>query len=269
MNIINPLDCDELRSAYQSAQPFPHMVIDNFLDPRVAAAASQSFFTFEEARSKGFEFSAVNENLKIQIVDPDRFPAPIASIAGAVSAKPFIDQLSVITGIENLVWDPTYAGGGMHQTARSGWLDVHVDFNFNEALQLHRRLNILLYLNAEWQESWGGILELWDETVSTCVQRVIPAFNRCVVFTTSEKSFHGVTPVTCPEGTQRCSFAAYYYTREAPPNWDGTKHSTIFKARPDEYLKRNVLMPAEAAGRAVRERIHSTKQTVKRLLGRE
>lgn len=269
MSIINTLDRDSLRRSYQQARPFPHMVLDNFLTPDAAQAAAGSFFSFDEARARGFEFKAVNENLKIQIVDPKKFPPAIAQLADALSSPEFMRDLSYITGIDNLIWDPTYAGGGMHQTAQSGWLDVHVDFNYNEPLQLHRRLNILVYLNPEWDESWGGMLELWDPEVQHCEQRVVPAFNRCAVFTTSEISFHGVTAVTCPDGKQRCSFAAYYYTREAPAGWDGTKHSTIFKARPDEYLKKHVLMPAEAAKRAAGRGIGALKHGIKKLVGRD
>ena len=79
-----------------------------------------------------------------------------------------------------------------------------------------------------------------------------PIFNRCIVFETSEISFHGVTPVTCPDTVCRKSFAAYYYTKEAPPHWDGAVHSTNFRARPDEVLKGNVLMPLERAGQRLR-----------------
>jgi 2OG-Fe(II) oxygenase superfamily len=269
MSIIKPIDRDLLRKSYQAARPFPHMVIDDFLVPDAAAVMAGSFFSFEEARARGFEFKAVNENLKIQIVDPKKFPPAIAQLADALSSPEFIGELSYITGIDNLLWDPTYSGGGMHQTAKSGWLDVHVDFNYNEPLQLHRRLNILVYLSPEWEESWGGALELWDAAVQHCEQRVVPLFNRCAIFTTSDISFHGVTAVTCPDGTQRCSFAAYYYTREAPAGWDGTKHSTIFKARPDEYLKKHLLMPAEVAKRAAGRGVGALKDGIKRLVGRE
>jgi Rps23 Pro-64 3,4-dihydroxylase Tpa1-like proline 4-hydroxylase len=269
VSYINPLDTAALRAAYQSAAPFPHMVIDDFLESHLAEQASQSFFSFDEARQKGIEFQAVNENLKIQIVNPKLFPPAVAKIAEALSSPTFMSDLSDVTGIPNLVWDDTYAGGGMHQTARSGWLDVHVDFNFNEALQMHRRLNILVYLNPTWDESWGGELELWDSQVKHCHHRVRPVFNRCAVFTTNDISFHGVSAVNCPPGVQRCSFAAYYYTREAPEGWDGQKHSTIFRARPDEYMKKHLLMPAETARRAASRSVGVLKGGLKKLIKRD
>jgi len=124
-----------------------------------------------------------------------------------------------------------------------GRLDVHVDFNLIRGRELHRRLNILVFLNRSWDDAWGGELELWDAAVRNRGRAIRPVFNRCAVFETSEISFHGVTKVTCPPGRTRNSFAAYYYTREAPEGWDGRRHSTVFRARPDERLRGRVLMP--------------------------
>jgi Rps23 Pro-64 3,4-dihydroxylase Tpa1-like proline 4-hydroxylase len=269
MSIIAPYDREALRAAYQSAVPFPFMKIDNFLLPAVADEAAQSYRSFDEAKKLGREFKAVNENKKVQIVDPTKFPPVMTRIADALASQQFIDDLGYITGIDKLQWDPTYSGGGIHQTAKSGWLDVHVDFNFNDNLQYHRRLNILIYFNPVWEERWGGLLELWDKEVRERHHAFVPAHNRCVVFTTSDISYHGVTAVDCPDGMQRCSFAAYYYTKEPPVGWDGTKHDTIFKARPEEFMKRNVLMPAEHAKRAAEEGVRSLKKGIKSILGRE
>lgn len=266
MSIISPLDREQLRDAYRAASPFPHMVIDGFLDPQVAAQAARSFEPFEQARLKGREFSAVNESRKVQIVDPTRFPDPIRQISDAIAAPSFLADLAFITGIESLLWDHGYAGGGMHQTDQSGWLDVHVDFNFNEQLQLHRRLNILIYLNPSWDERWGGLLELWNADVTRREHAITPVLNRCVVFTTSDISYHGVTAVQCPPGVQRCSFAAYYYTEQPPEGWRGEKHSTIFKARPDEHVKKHLLMPAEGAKRAVDAGVRRLKDGIKSVL---
>ncbi len=113
--------------------------------------------------------------------------------------------------------------------------------------ELHRRLYILIYFNKDWQPEYGGNIVLWDEHVKVCHHSFSPIFNRCVVFETNEVSYHGVTAVKCPPGQARKSFAAYYYTKEAPAHWTGVAHSTIFKARPDEVIKGNVMMPLEKA----------------------
>jgi hypothetical protein len=156
----------------------------------------------------------------------------------------------------------------MHQTAASGHLDVHVDFNRIPERGLFRRLNLLIYLNERWDEPWGGHLELWDRTVKNRHHRFTPVHNRCVIFETSDISYHGVAPVTCPMDTARKSFAAYYYTREAPDSYRGVDHSTIFRARPSELLKKYMRMPVASARRAVDRRYRGLKQGVKRIIGR-
>lgn len=267
MKIINPLNKETLRAIYQSAQPYPHVQIDNFLESSVANAAAAEYLPFEQAQALGKSFSKVNENKKVQIVDPSKFPKNIACITAALAAPDFIADLEFITGIDNLIWDPKFSGGGMHQTGRSGWLDVHVDFNFNEELQLHRRLNILLYLNPVWDSSWGGNLELWDPEVKNLAHSIEPVMNRCAFFTTSKISQHGVSAVTCPEGIQRQSIAAYYYTKEPPVGWDGKKHDTIFTARPEEYMKRNIFMPVESAIEKAKSVWKGAKSSLKTAIG--
>jgi hypothetical protein len=153
----------------------------------------------------------------------------------------------------------------MHQTAASGHLDVHVDFN-RTAAGMHRRLNILLYLNPVWEERWGGVLELWDRDVKRRHQALLPLLNRCVIFETSEISYHGVTAVRCPGSVARKSFAAYYYTAEAGPSYAGFDHTTRFRSRPHEHLKRWVLMPAGALRRAAKESYFGARRRVKTML---
>jgi hypothetical protein len=268
MSVIAPYDRDALRERFRAAQPFPWLAIDGFLDPDFANELAASYPSYEDAVKNGRAFAAVNENLKVQVCDYEAFPAPAKRIADALCETKFLEDLSYVTGVKKLVWDPTFSGGGLHETARSGWLDVHVDFNYLEPLQLHRRLNILVYLNPIWEEQWGGVLELWDDEVKTRHHAFAPVHNRCVLFETSDISYHGVSAVECPAGIARKSFAAYYYTREAPAGWDGSKRSTVFKARPDEYMKRHLLMPAEAAGQSLRDGVRSAKDIVKRMLNR-
>ena len=149
-----------------------------------------------------------------------------------------------------LLGDEKLMGGGLHATGARGHLDVHLDFNMIRDRALHRRLNILVYLNKGWHEDWGGEFELWDEDVKVRHEKFLPIFNRCVMFETNEISFHGVNAVKCPEGQARKSFAAYYYTKEAPAHYPGDWHDTIFKARPDEKMK-SVMMPVEQTTKAL------------------
>jgi Rps23 Pro-64 3,4-dihydroxylase Tpa1-like proline 4-hydroxylase len=263
-----PYDREALRSQWRAASPFPFFRIENFIAPEFLKSVVGAYPTYEQARVLGGqEFDAVNEKLKIQVTDSGKFPAPVKQLADVLSSPEFLSDLEFITGIPKLQADPTYGGGGMHLTNKSGRLDVHVDFNFHDQIQLFRRLNILIYLNPVWEDSWGGKIELWDKEVTTCVHSLSPILNRCVVFETSDISWHGVTPLHCPQEMTRKSFAAYYYTREAPAGWDGVKHSTIFRPRPTEAFRGAVLMPAEQMKRNAGKFLVSAKQAVRKFLG--
>jgi Rps23 Pro-64 3,4-dihydroxylase Tpa1-like proline 4-hydroxylase len=268
MNIplLNELDFRDLNVKMANAPAFPHFCIDDFLEASFAEEVHDAFPSFAEALTHGRMFSAVNEKRKVQITDAKFFPPAIHKLHELLSSPEFVSAMSQMSGIPNLLADPSLDGGGIHETNSGGHLDVHVDFNFNRELQLHRRLNILIYFNKDWQESDGGYLDLWNKDVTKCVGRIAPAFNRAAGFATSSISWHGVTPITCPPQRMRKSFAAYYYTKEAPAEWDGTHHSTLFKARPDEYWKGGVAMPAERLARSAKKSIDSIKRSVRTLL---
>lgn len=118
-----------------------------------------------------------------------------------------------MTGIEGLIQDPYLFGGGIHSVGAGGFLKIHADFNWHHKLNLYRRLNLLLYLNSDWQETWGGALELWDVDMASCRVSIPPLINRMVIFNTSDMSFHGhPDPLMCPENRMRNSIALYYYT---------------------------------------------------------
>jgi Rps23 Pro-64 3,4-dihydroxylase Tpa1-like proline 4-hydroxylase len=257
---------DALRDQFLGAKPFPHIKIDNFIEPEFAQQVAAAYPSFEKALSEGKSFAGVNERRKVQITDSSKFAAPITRLNEMLAAPSFLDDLGYITNIPKLLADAQLVGGGMHMTGPGGRLDVHIDFNFMEDRKLHRRLNLLLYLNRNWQESWGGQIQLWDEEVRNCLSAFTPQFNRCVIFETSEISYHGVVPVAPIAPYPRISFATYYYTNEAPAHWTGVSHTTIFKARPSERLRRLVLMPAEQLQRKVTSGVLKFKRGVSRLV---
>ncbi len=261
------IDFAALKSQMQTALGFPHFCIDNFLSEAFANEVHDAFPSYAEADKLGKAFAAVNEKRKIQITDSAQFPPAIRRLHEILASDEFVAKMSAMSGIPGLIADPLMLGGGIHETNDGGHLDVHVDFNFNAESGLYRRLNILVYFNKDWKEDYGGYLDLWDQDVSHCLGRFAPAFNRAAGFATSATSWHGVTPVKCPPGNMRKSFAAYYYTKEPPPGWDGVKRSTVFKARPDEYWKAHVAMPAENLLRATQSTVNSVKNTVKGLFG--
>jgi Rps23 Pro-64 3,4-dihydroxylase Tpa1-like proline 4-hydroxylase len=268
MELINPIDRDNLRAKIRNAEPFPHFCIDNFLNVDFANEVCNSFPEYQSAKGMGKEFSAVNEKYKIQITDSKKFPPAIARLNALLASPEYVNMWSDLIGIPNLLADPELSGGGIHETNSGGRLDVHVDFNFIESRQWHRRLNILIYFNKDWQQDYGGQLDIWDNDVKKCYGSFAPIFNRACGFATSEISFHGVTPLTCPPTVARKSFATYYYTREAPPGWTGQNHSTIFKARPDEWMRGHVLMPAESTVIHAKQGLRHIKNAIKKLGGK-
>jgi hypothetical protein len=260
---INAIDRDELRSKVRSATPVKNFCIDNFLEQSFAESVLASYPSYEEVLNVGRTFKTVNERGKVQVTDSSTFAEPVAELNRTLASPEFLDLMSYVFEIPKLLPDDALVGGGIHQTGPRGLLDVHVDFNYIADRQLHRRLNILIYFNKDWKPEYGGNIELWDSEVKVCHHTFSPIFNRCVVFETNEISYHGVTAVKCPEGMSRKSFAAYYYTKEAPAHWTGQAHSTIFKARPDEVMKGRVMMPLERAKRQLSSAIHGLKQKIK------
>jgi hypothetical protein len=144
----------------------------------------------------------------------------------------FLEWLNTLTGIEEpLISDPYLAGGGYHEIKRGGLLKVHADFNKHPKLDLDRRLNMLIYLNKDWEQSWGGELQLFDDVMSRPVQKILPSFNTAVIFTTTSFTYHGhPDPLNCPEERSRRSLAYYYFSTGRPDHEvSKEKHSTLFK----------------------------------------
>jgi Rps23 Pro-64 3,4-dihydroxylase Tpa1-like proline 4-hydroxylase len=266
--MLRPLALDHLREEFASAKPFPFVKIETFLEPSAADQVAAAYPPFDKALDQGSTFTNVNERKKVQITRSELFPDSIARLNEALASPKFLSELSYITGMPNLLADAELVGGGMHITGPGGRLDVHIDFNYIEERQLHRRLNLLLYLNRSWSNEWGGDIQLWDRDVKNCEASFTPSFNRCVIFETNEISYHGVVPVSPDASAPRQSFATYYYTREAPAHWTGVSHSTVFRARPDEKAKAMILMPAESAKRKLQSGIKFLKDGVKGLIGR-
>jgi Rps23 Pro-64 3,4-dihydroxylase Tpa1-like proline 4-hydroxylase len=213
---------------YTSAKPFPHIVLDNFLDEEILERCLREFPDLS-ARKKSYARS--QENLKFEF-NPESLSPALRSLFQSFNSRPFIEFLENLTGIKGLIPDPYFFGGGLHEVAQGGYLNIHADFNYHRRMALERRLNVLVYLNKDWKEEYGGCFEIWDEQMRGCCRRVVPLFNRCVIFSTSSTSFHGnPQPVEHPAGVSRRSIALYYYTA----SWESSRraHTTHFRVRPN------------------------------------
>ncbi len=218
----------QFREQYNRAEPFPHVVIEDFL-PR--PIIDMCIAEFDQSRSEEQTvFDRPQERLKRQFNPEDLSPGP-RTLFYSFNSRPFLKVLENITGIKGLIPDPYFFGGGFHEISTGGHLSMHADFNHHKLMDLERRINVLIYLNDDWRDEYGGQLELWDTGMKACVRSVVPEANRCVIFNTTSHSNHGnPNPVNHPEGRTRKSIALYYYTA----TWDDTKrdHTTQFRARP-------------------------------------
>ncbi|HSK34042.1 MAG TPA: 2OG-Fe(II) oxygenase [Propionicimonas sp.] len=177
----------------------------------------------------------VNET-KYSNTVPESWGSTLNAVAREFCSPRFVEFLTELTGIENLMPDWSMDGGGLHQTLRGGHLNIHADFTtHHDHPDWARRVNILLYLNREWPTEWGGQLELWDKEMTSCQGKVTPAGNRMLVFTTSFDSFHGHPDgLTCPPGEARRSMALYYFTQDE----NAVRRATNYRARPDDGLRK-------------------------------
>ena len=227
-----PALAEQHRDAYGRAHPFPHVVLDGlFPDALLDDVVSE----FPEADAPWWQFDSPLER-KLASRDAAIMGPTTRALLAELNSAPVIDFLTSLTGITGLVPDPHFFGGGLHQIERGGFLKVHADFNLHPLTSLERRLNLIVYLNRDWPEEYGGALELWDATMTSCGARVLPLFNRTVVFSTERTSFHGhPDPLRCPPGRYRRSLALYYYSlpdvaRAALPEFA----NTAFQVRPGE-----------------------------------
>jgi Rps23 Pro-64 3,4-dihydroxylase Tpa1-like proline 4-hydroxylase len=226
-------DLPQLKVRYQQAHPYPHIVIEDFLQPDLL---HQCVDEFNQLNSSDGWINYVHFNEKKRGLNKaELLPARIRKTIDELNTPEFLVFLSELTGIKNLQKDESHEGGGIHQSTRGGFLNIHADFTVHpHHRHWQRRINLLVYLNPGWQEDWGGQLELWDKEMKGCEQKIAPFFNRCVIFNTDHDSYHGhPDPMTCPEGTYRRSIALYYYTIEENP----LQRSTHYVARPEEKKK--------------------------------
>lgn len=247
------IDATDARNAeFLRATPFGHCVIDNFFDDAFARRLLREFPDFARGNCLN-EDGAVGAKSTFE---------HIAGLGGAfseldalVQSPAFLQLIARITGVPDLLYDPHYFGGGTHENRHGQDLDSHIDFNYHPLTGSHRRLNLIVYLNPEWDTGWGGALELHRDPYDPAhdeVVRIVPSFNRCVVFETTEHSWHGFERIALPADRRdlgRKSVALYFYTRERPVAQVASAHSTMYVDRP--------LPPHIRPGRTLTERDHA------------
>jgi hypothetical protein len=225
---------DELRDRYRTATPFPHVIIDDFLDPELGRSIVAE--EYGDVGSARWTFHRHYSQSTYSRTDAGTYGHAARQVIALVSSAPFLRFLTALTGIDGLFLDPSLEDGGITACRRDGFANIHTDLTVHPA-QRHwrRRVNLLWYLNVDWQPSYYGELELWDEHVRHCVQRIEPVFNRCVVFEVTARAMHGYPErLQCPPDNPRKCMALYYFTEET--RLPRLRYFT-YHARPGDGLK--------------------------------
>jgi len=215
----------------QRPQPFRHVIIDGFVDPELCADLIEQFPPF--ARDHSLNESG-QPGKKCAIPEVRSLGPAYQRIDQMIRSADFLRLIATITGIAHPLYDPDYVGGGTHESLRGGELDPHVDFNYHPRTRLHRRLNLIVFLNPQWESEWGGCLELLSDPWDRDPRRIVPVANRAVLFETTERSWHAFDRVDPPEGINlsRRSFAIYFYSKERPSLEVAASHGTFYYQRP-------------------------------------
>lgn len=216
-----------LAPQYQGRQPYDYGCFDNFLPIEILERVREEVLALG---TKDPENASALEKLKTSF-KPDALPTYTKAVFHALNSRPFIQFLEQMSGIKGLIPDPYFQGGGIHRTETGGFLAIHADFDHHPIMNLERRMNVLIYLNPDWKDDYGGGFEVWTNDMSRKVAGFAPVMNRMCCFSTGRDTMHGnPEPVNHPDNQPRLSIALYYYTA----TWEDGRvaQSTVFKQRP-------------------------------------
>lgn len=233
-DVINPEVVDKanlLNREFSKAEPFRHVLIKNFFTEETVKKVINEFPKPE--KDKMFdEFG--NPNKKMACHDVRDIGGAYRKLDDCIRSEAFSEFMGKLTGIPNLLYDPEYHGAGTHDNYSTQGMDPHVDFNLHRTTGYHRRINAIIYLNRQWEEEWGGCLDLhknpWEPD-QDWKKTIVPLANHCILFETNEYSWHGFEPISIPEGEDiksRKSFTIYMYTKERPQSELAEKHGTVY-----------------------------------------
>ena len=222
------------KTNYLTAEPFPNIILNNFFNNDFLNIILNEFPNLSKLHESQ-SYNAKNE-IKLSNKNYDKFPSTIKLFIDFLNSNIFLNFLQNLTSInEKLVSDPHLEGGGLHEIKSGGVLKIHTDFNRHPFLDLDRRVNVLIYLNKNWQESYGGHLEFWNKNMSKYEKKISPSFNTMAIFSTTDFSNHGhPDSLDCPAEMSRKSIALYYFSSGRPKDEiyeTHKKNRTYFKAR--------------------------------------
>lgn len=221
---------DALRVEYASAKPWPHIVVNDAFPEWLLDMVAAECTALEETR-----LIKTNTDRLVKQEVSEGLGAATQDLLSLLDSARFRDFVSTITGVSDLLSDPTHKFAGVHRTPPGGFTKIHRDFQIHPTTGLFHRVNLLIYLNRDWPEAYGGSLELWPADMSVLGRRIFPRFNTMVLWETHGATLHGLPdPVTCPPGRMRVSVASYYYTTTRRAAVRGERRVRYWAARPGE-----------------------------------
>ncbi len=252
---------------YMTAAPFPHTVIDNLFAPEALDAVLEEFPSRDAVDWTVWD---TKNELKFVCSDGRQLGPRTQAIMAELNSSMFVTFLEQLTSIYHLVPDPHFHAAGIFDVPQGGFLDIHADFSADARLRLDRRINVLVYLNHDWKDEYGGQLELWSKKPRRKVQSISPVFNRTVIFNTTGQALHGhPQPIACPDGMSRKVLSAYYFTNGGVPLKDSmASHGVLFDEEIGEgryrakRLARMFVPPIVVeTGREVKQKLRNRKAT--------
>ena len=236
--MINKSLADSCRSNYTLANPFPHIVIDDFIPNDLAIQCynqmsqhedwmfdSMMGYPEDERDSQVNKWWTPYDSDSKNKIESD-MPA-VWKCLQYFNSRPFLLFLEKLTGIKDLIADVDFEGGGIHKIKNGGRLELHSDYNKHPNKDIWRRINLLLYLTPNW--NYNGHLDLYEKEPLVKVKSILPTFNRAVIFNTTDDSIHGhPIPLICPDEVSRYSFALYYFTKDRPEHEKSDSKAAIW-----------------------------------------
>jgi Rps23 Pro-64 3,4-dihydroxylase Tpa1-like proline 4-hydroxylase len=253
-------DFKNLRDSFQDAEPFPYIIIDDFLDLELAKNIESEFPDIKD--EVWYQYDNPIENKKV-FNHWERFPKYTYQLFSFLNSSFFVSKLEELFTKITLCPDMGLNGGGWHIHGPGGKLNVHLDYSTHPKLELERRLNIIIYIADDWEDSWGGGLGLYthDEhnfAPKDLVKTVMPKFNRAVIFDTTCNSWHGLPEkITCPEGKARKSLAIYYLSE--PRDSSSKRGKALFAPHKEQKHDKSILELIKK-----RSQVSSAKSTYKK-----
>lgn len=198
------------------SEPFDHWIIDDFLDLEIARKLSNEFIDFDSSNDIVHYQGWIGDKKSCNVWN--RFPPLTYKVFFDLLSSEFLFNISNITNISTLYPDIGLHGGGWHMHKDGGSLAVHLDYSVHPKVNLQRKLNLIIYLEENYNPSWGGSLQLWSHDKENnrplkMIKEIEPKFNRALLFDTTQNSWHGFPdPIKIPNNKIRKSIAVYYLT---------------------------------------------------------